>query len=221
MVRQWSRRRVLEVEAGGTRYPLTKTYRKSWRQNARERLQGPMLGNEAQEFIERPAILPVGGEETYEEVALQLMIYLAQWHLVEPDGADMNVLKQYLKGLFRPGRFRQSADDEVAGRLLTSFTHPERPSHFRHYCRKAVRKIYYQRLREQHSNQVEFQESSPGKQGRRVRSSDDYSAHELAGLSGLKPRTIYELMHDGKLPAVKRGGSLRVNKEDAEHFLDE
>ncbi len=46
------------------------------------------------------------------------------------------------------------------------------------------------------------------------------TAHDVAGLLGVKPSTVYELTRAGRLPAVKVGRAIRFLRADLEAWLD-
>ena len=48
-----------------------------------------------------------------------------------------------------------------------------------------------------------------------------YTLKELARLLGLKPKSMYNLVYSGRLPARKWGGRWIVTKRDFERYLEE
>ena len=48
-----------------------------------------------------------------------------------------------------------------------------------------------------------------------------YTLKELADMLGLKPKSMYNLVYSGKLPARKWGGRWIVTKKDFEKYLEE
>ena len=48
-----------------------------------------------------------------------------------------------------------------------------------------------------------------------------YTLKELAEILGLKPKSMYNLVYSGRLPARKWGGRWIVTRKDFERYLEE
>ena len=47
-----------------------------------------------------------------------------------------------------------------------------------------------------------------------------FAVGDLAGLLHVSPTTVYRLVREGRLPAVRVGGQWRFRREDCEGWLD-
>ena len=48
-----------------------------------------------------------------------------------------------------------------------------------------------------------------------------YTYDDVATLLGVSDRTVWQLVKDGKLPAVRFGGNVRIDPRDVDVFIEE
>jgi hypothetical protein len=158
---------------------------------------------------------------TLEEVAVQFAIILSQWNVIPFQEEDRRAIASYLSNLFRNPETFVAAANEAVSFLFSNWIFPQRWLAFRTYARRTVWGIYAQAGRffaETNSRGEDWaeNESVRKKSGKLRRASRrQISVSELAMISGISRRTLYDSIKRRKLRASKEGMSLRVSREAA------
>jgi hypothetical protein len=130
--------RMIEVSPGAvrSRFEKPQTARRVIRKLLREARE--LDSEEPCPVLAGHQFILVSGKTTREEIALELVVILSRWGLLEPNEADIKAFRDWLCRLWRQPKTFVKAADQALSLLFTNWVLPQHWKDFRRYAQQTM-----------------------------------------------------------------------------------